>query len=262
MSALLNMNEKRLISWKGKTLNQITSSIQQNKGNIKTSNHNYFLPNPLKLYRREIASPFNNARCSRSSLSIDVFDRPGGSIVNTAATKINGLVNTIDNTLPNNACEKPGTCSVFLSPSEAAKRRCRSSGNITRKFDAQNRPKYYTDTKQYLTSRNLTAQQNEFKYSLTDESYCVTYKPNNVRFAQQGAADSSSLTSRVRYDTITTSAATMSTSYGKATTNALAYGVSETGYTIKDKVGYPLTKYPTFSSTGIQNVCSETGIKG
>ena len=69
-----------IIAWKGRTFNQITSSIKKNPGLTNTkSNHNLFLPNPLKINRREIANTKLVSSCSRrASQKIDEFDRPGG----------------------------------------------------------------------------------------------------------------------------------------------------------------------------------------
>jgi len=77
----------------------------------------------------------------------------------------------------------------------------------------------------------------------------IYYKPNNPQFAQQGGVTASSLIVRKKYNAITNSTAVYYKAYGKSVGNALAYGVSESGYTIKDKIGYPLTKTPVFSKT-------------
>jgi hypothetical protein len=173
MSQFLNTNLialsylKPVVSWKGKTITQITSSIKKNNVNIDYSdNRSFFLPNPLKIHRREIVNPIDMTNCyPRTSLRIDEFDRPNGSINNTSSTNKNGLVNTLDNTLPNNTCEEPGTCTKYFSPSENAKRRCRSSGIIKPKYNPTNNfSSYYTDSKQYLVSRNKTFLQNQYNY--------------------------------------------------------------------------------------------------
>jgi hypothetical protein len=75
----------------------------------------------------------------------------------------------------------------------------------------------------------------------------VYYKPNNSQYAQQGAVSASSLITRLKYNTITNNSYKYQTAYGMAMANALAYGVPEGGYTIKDKIGYPIKKTPTFS---------------
>jgi len=191
MSQFLNTKKNYLsnlnpvVSWKGKTFTQITTTIKNNPGNtvgnpIKTPYYkkgkqlgtvtyqpNLFLPNSLKIYRREIANNIDMTNCyPRTSSSIDEFNRPGGSIVNTSSsTNKNGLVNTLDNILPNNRCEEPGTCSTFLSPSENAKRRCRSSGIISKKNNSTNNyATYYTNSNQYLVSRNKTFLQNQYNF--------------------------------------------------------------------------------------------------
>jgi hypothetical protein len=73
------------------------------------------------------------------------------------------------------------------------------------------------------------------------------YKPSNPKFAQQGGVSSSSLVSRKKYDTITCNTEIYRSAYGLQVANAMAYGVPANGYTVKDKIGYPMTKTPVFS---------------
>lgn len=75
----------------------------------------------------------------------------------------------------------------------------------------------------------------------------VYYKPNNSQYAQQGAVSASSLITRLKYNTITNNSYKYQVAYGMAMANALAYGVPEGGYTIKDKIGYPVKQTPRFS---------------
>jgi hypothetical protein len=186
MSQFLNTDKIYLshlnpvVSWKGKTLTQITSSIKKNPGIFAvstTNNKNLFLPNPLKIHRREISNSFDTTNCyPRTSMSIDELNRPNGSIINTSTENINGLVNTLDDNLPNNTCENPVSCATikskrdnstyaFLSPSDNAKRRCRSSGIIKQDYNPSNNcASYYTNSKQYLVSRNKTFLQNQYNY--------------------------------------------------------------------------------------------------
>jgi hypothetical protein len=448
MSALLNLNPIPLIPWKGRTFNQIHSSIQKN-GKIRTDTPKLFAANPLKIYRREIASTAANGCASNSSLRIDIFNRPNGTINNTIASSMNDLVNTLDNTTPNNKCEDYGNCSVVLSPSANARNRVRSSGMIKRKFnEGRNNDTYYTSSSQYLNSRNRTFAQNQYNYIrqgnstvkpgsslssanvytpnglnhckkyyisqntsfgykwvnkyttsnppsliLDNTTYSVSipsgyytlddlnlvfkqamfanlhylikdpngntteyynanityalniaynnntnmielqsykidaqsfppsnftvptaesgsatwdvpttyslypqfvilnnifqsaigfnaasypssnisdvdvykvstssfspgikplyvklyYKPNNPQFAQQGGVSSSDLITRKKYNSITSSTSAYRTAFGGAVANALAYGVPSNGYTVKDKIGYPMKKTPTFS---------------
>jgi len=182
MSALVSQTELNSIGyaaqnvyipWKGKTFNQITSKRQKNGMDQiyrTTSLVSYFRALPMKIYRREIVTNQDssyNVCNSRSSSSIDLFNMPGSAIVNSSYDEnVNGLVNTIGNKInPNNSCESPGTCLAFLSPSETAKRRVRSAGMIKRQFDiSKNNDTYYTNTNQYLVSRNRTFKQNQYNY--------------------------------------------------------------------------------------------------
>ena len=460
MSALLNLNPIPLIPWKGRTFNQIHSSIQKN-GQISADIPQLFSANPLKIYRREIASTTATTCRSSASLRIDEFNRPNGTINNTIATNVKDLVNTIDNTTPNNKCENYESCSVVLSPAANARNRVRSSGMIKRKFnDGKNDDTYYTSSSQYLTSRNRTFVQNQYNYIRQGDSnakpgsnlssanvyspagtnHCLKYyisadtsfgykwvnrydsssprnvvantttypvaitagyytlddlnrkfkqamfenlhyfikdpngrttefyndniayalniaynnnenvielqsyridaatfpssnyiiptgsnglttwaldssnglypqfviadnifksaigfeagsypsskttssdiykvftssfspgirplyvklyyKPNNPQFAQQGGVNSSDLITRKKYNSITNSSASYRTAFGGAVANALAYGVPSNGYTVKDKLGYPMKKTPTFSKYSAEmKQCSVT----
>jgi hypothetical protein len=73
------------------------------------------------------------------------------------------------------------------------------------------------------------------------------YKPNNSKFAKQGAVSSSDLIARKKYDTITTSASSVRTAYGNSTANALAYGATNETYTLKDRIGFPILLAPKFN---------------
>ena len=86
------------------------------------------------------------------------------------------------------------------------------------------------------------------------------YKPNNPQYGQQGAVSSSARIQRLKYNSITDSANSYQTAYGKNVANALAYGVPANGYTIKDKIGYPLKCTPKFNSNGSITRCVPTTI--
>jgi hypothetical protein len=87
------------------------------------------------------------------------------------------------------------------------------------------------------------------------------YKPSNSKFASQGGVDSSARLTRLKYDTVTNSANTFMSVYGKQTANSLAYGVPGPGYTIKDKIGYPLGCSPVAKANGMLS-CQSTKIGG
>lgn len=168
MSSRLNLTPIRYFSWKGKTFNQIISSIQNNNkliNNIQDSE--LFKPLPLKIYRREIASTTPTTCNPRISSSIDVFNQPNGTTVSFDNNYTgNGLVNVLDIHLTENETERPGSCTTTAICKEVdARRRVRSSGMIKRAFNPEkNNDTYYTSSSQYLTSRNRTFQQNQYNY--------------------------------------------------------------------------------------------------
>ena len=433
MSAIVQMNKIPIVQWKGQTFEQIQSFIRKNERS-GVNEKLKFRANPLKIYRREIVTSDVDVCNARTSTKIDIFNQPNGTIINSTASNKNGLVNLVDNNIPNNSCDTYENCSVILSPAENAKKRVRSSGMMRKKYDAsRDSDNYYTSSKQYLASRNLSFQQNQYNYirsgdasakpgtnlasnnlykpnglntckkfyisqevsfqyiwidgttvtvtvpsgyyylneinqllklamienhhyytkdqvglnpdpyhdvltfllnisydtnneviqlqsfrtdvdthpssdysipgdatwtqppnttpkfpqlvvpsnilqnafgfaaatyptnqtANASENYQIFsssvtpellpnytklyYKPNNPQFAQQGAVSSGDLITRKRYDTITNSAATYRNALGQSVANALAYGVPANGYTIKDKMGYPLKQTPTFS---------------
>lgn len=72
----------------------------------------------------------------------------------------------------------------------------------------------------------------------------VYYKPNNHKFATQGAVSSGDLITRKKFNSINTTANTYRGAYGDSVANSMAYGVPNYGHTIKDKLGYPIPKVP------------------
>jgi hypothetical protein len=286
----MNYEQVPRIAWKGKTFDQITSSIQKNNYSDTTSMEGklLFLPPQLKIYRRELVNSKLNNCNSRISASIDEFNRPNGSIVNSSKTFTtrDGIKNTLDINLTNNLSERPGTCLATTTngtcqdTASNALRRVRSAGMIKKQYNSNGTtPTYFTNTAQRLANRSLGYQQNQFHYLRQGNSnykpgsawaaenkygsnvgliYCpdsstnyipVYYKPNNSTFAQDGGVSSSSRIARLKYDTITNNGKIFTKSYGEATGNALSYGVQTDTYTIKDKLGFPNTCTPKFTKT-------------
>ena len=177
MSARLGFNEEPYIPWKGKTFAQISSIIKNNKWiNENMNANNYFRSQPVKHYRREIASMYDNSNCnSRLSYSIDELDRPNGSIVTQSPSPLvsyKGLVGSVDIQLTNNTTERPGICTnPYICSETNARNRVRSSGMIKRKYNlAKNNDIYYTSSKQHLVSRNKTFEQNQYNYLRSGDS--------------------------------------------------------------------------------------------
>ncbi len=113
---------------------------------------NIFIPPPVKQYRREIDTEDN---CSRATISLADFFRPGATIVNSAT---GAGVHTVDFNLVNDATEKPTaqSCAKSCARADDAKRRLRSAG-----APKQN---YYTSSAQYMQNRNIGNSQNNYQY--------------------------------------------------------------------------------------------------
>ena len=216
MSALLNHNQRAEISWKGRTLNQITSTIQKNGLSSGTiSGDNIFRARPLKIYRREIATNVPTSKCvkSRISSSIDELTRPGGFVL-PSSTVSSGQMNTLEYSAPGNLNETYGCVSVsrgngngsgaktsYNCAEDNARRRCRSSGIIKRVYDqARSEMSYFTNTNQYLVSRSKTFLQNQYRHVRTNDVSVVTnplenketYSPNGVSHCAKAYIDSGS----------------------------------------------------------------------
>jgi|TARA_B100001287_G_C22683144_1_gene531669 hypothetical protein len=152
-----------IISWKGKTFNEISSSYKKNNGDNGADNivhQGIFRANPLKIYRRERGSTTCNERISTR---ISVLNAPGGTTVNSNSTNCVGNKTIVDFNLTENKSERPGNSEVCFSAAEHAKRRCRSNGIIKKNYEVnRNNDQYYTNTNQYLESRQRTFDQNQY----------------------------------------------------------------------------------------------------
>jgi hypothetical protein len=113
-----------------------------------------------------------------------------------------------------------------------------SSGKAYQYFDGNSyqSPAYLTN--QVLVSNMFAGLQRNY--------VPVYYKPNNSQFAQQGGVTSSSYITRLKYDTMTNNGYKFREAYGNNVANAMAYGVSDSVYTLKDKMGYPNICSPKF----------------
>ena len=173
MTTVFHKN-KPVIQWKGKTFNQISSSI---KYNTRSENKNYFSAQPNKIYRAEVCSKEPNCNY-RTSIKIENINRPGG-LSTTNSNK--GLAVTLDihtsnNTslYPNNAigcsnmdkddhpAQTTNTSINNLDPAKIALRRLRSSGMTQNKFNINSTKNYFSDTKQYLNNRNRSFNSNQY----------------------------------------------------------------------------------------------------
>jgi hypothetical protein len=276
MTARLELNPIRYVSWKGKTLNQITSGLRKNTHTLNAGdNINIFKPNPVKLYRKEIASTTIARGNGRVSSSIQDFERPNGYSIVASPINSDGncvaLQNTLDINVPNSKYETGTATQLSPNPNicfshvDNARRRCRSGGAAIKQYDITNRKtNYYTSSTQYLYDRNKTFHQNMFGYQSVFNADCdkptinpkPTVNPSNGRFKTQGGVTASDYIARTRYEEITNAAAKTANAYGAETANALAYGVNATIYTKKDRVGSSINPTPVIDkNTGELRRC-------
>ena len=111
------MMENPIIQWKGATFQELSAGVKFNAAPSVTTT-SIFAPNPLRIYRREIASTAITRCNPRTSIKIDDYDRPGGILANTISTTT-GLANTGDLIYEKNTCEHPSSnnlCAAFMSP--------------------------------------------------------------------------------------------------------------------------------------------------
>jgi hypothetical protein len=297
----LGLQKIRLFSWKGRTLSEISSVLKKNNS-IVTDKTNIMKSLPLKHYRKELRTQSTTSIQGNPRISTSIrsqMETPGSIIVEsqTKHACIDHDNNTLHVLLENTKTSRPcNSCDVLtvnteypskfirsMSQEDNAKRRVRSAGMNRPRYDTSknNRLDNYNSSSQYLHSRNLTFEQNQFHnirienpansvnnvYASNTIQYCgsnssktqyvpVYYKPNNSKFAKQGAVDSSDRLLRLKYDTITDIGGKMRVAYGQPTANALAYGVPINGYTIKDKIGYPNICTPIIKQDGTIQKCS------
>lgn len=91
----------------------------------------------------------------------------------------------------------------------------------------------------------------------------VYYKPNNPQFSQQGGVSSSSLITRIKYDTLRSVGATFNTPNNNiAISNSLAYATPSEGFIKKAGNPYPVKYTPSISKyTGLLRKCGNTVIR-
>jgi hypothetical protein len=254
------------ISWKEKSLYQIISSVKMNTNSTIISPENLHKSPPLKIYRRE-STPHLKTNCSsRLGITIRQLENPNGYVSSVYNLDDSLVINYKDVNKNNqkNICI-PGIDSVQTN----AVKRIRTSGIINKNYNA--------DTNQYLQRRKISFQQSQNNYlesgninskpgTIESHNNIYTngyiYKPNNSQFACQGSVSSSALIERKKYNTITSNAGKSILPFGSAVANAMAYGISDSIFTYKNKLAFP-TKITPISkkNTETMQFCSITSFK-
>lgn len=187
---------------KARTNMQRIATVQKNamttdpSGNFAQIGSNIFLAQPLKLYRKEIAS-VPTSTVTRTSLTIESLEMPGATVpahaspsnldkvVPLEAVVVNlGETSLSDDRPGRDACKSFTTGGVCMDPATNARRRCRTSGHL--------KTNYNSTSYQYLQNRNKTFQQNQFQYVQSGHTSVIpgTSGANNNVYRSQGSASS------------------------------------------------------------------------
>ena len=244
--------QKKVIIWKPNNRQLIVSknSRPYTNGNYNNIDPNDFQsafsrPRPLKHYRKQLFPYFNS---SSKQISLDNVNGPNGSYYTQAEYFFNGC-NQGDNTntITDYILDKPDVCN-----GNKYDNKCKG-GNTNvyyRQGTTVTSKNYYQTTKSYLYNKCKTFEQkskngikidnNSYKTTNCSNDKCnkTIYKPNNVKFANQGSVTSSTRLLRLKNDTINKNGASFRSAFGSQSSNAGKYKNSirnESIYFDKDK---------------------------
>jgi hypothetical protein len=277
LNSLTTTYHQPIIKWKGKTFSQIIASIQRNKHTVLYKSPSELQKAlPKQIYRKEIAtSSISNSNSQKIAIKIDSINQPNGYFITQQTNPQGVLTATIDLNYENNTTQHPNTCSSFLDKKACltvdtnAKKRVRSAGMYHKNYNIlrNNASNYYSSSKEYLHSRSLTFNQNQFNYLRNGDAqykpnsrfitynndysaqgiqHCiflgdhsntnianiphkpVFYKPKNYNFAQQGGVCSSLQIERKKINAMENAALLTSVDFGIQTANSMKYSVNST----------------------------------
>jgi len=259
------------VTWKGPSTGSAvpTWSRPLINNNSNTNTGTSFAARPIKHWRKQLVPAANSGISKNAGVGMPM-DIPGGSVylgarVDCSNCPVNlaELIPTTKNTKFDSYTKDPsGNCVA-----------CNPETNIIKSAVTLLNKNYYSDTKGYLQSRCQTYDQklsttpipgNSYINSTTHEPIppsdsptgsqvyytencskkCTTnnsrvttiYKPNNQQYSQQGAVDSSSRLTRLKYNTITKNGNSFKTAWGQQGANAGRYqGTSDAPYFLKSK---------------------------
>jgi hypothetical protein len=225
MSVLtLSNHGQKYVSWKDTAKN---AAVPVWSKPVPTADGPAFKARPINHYRKRLM-PSSESGTGNSAVGMPV-DRPGGSVI-----------------LGTTACddEKYVLKTTINNDSDCA------TCNPTKSSSTKLEKTYYTDSRAYLRARCQTFDQktkigekngdfykstNCYNLSGCENKQNVVFKPNNKKFATQGAVSSGTRLQRLKVDTITRNASSLS-AYGHAAQNAGRYNGNFTApYFLKSK---------------------------
>jgi hypothetical protein len=202
-----------MTKWKPSSYRRLSTALRKNKNtDVPMTPQQTRLPPPIKLYRKEIATPNVDCTFQRHMVRFDDLNAPNGQLRTTAST-LNGTAiyedpkETLYSRQDPRQCAATDTC---LAIEANARKRVRTSGIV--------KPNYCMNTNQYLQYRQMTYDQNSYHFkhnnvvqpqgdiqsTLTKPYVAITtYKPSNIPFQQQGAVMGSAQTARRTFEAST-----------------------------------------------------------
>lgn len=259
------------VTWKGPSTGSAVPAWSRPliNNNTNTNTGTSFAARPIKHWRKQLVPAANSGISGSSGIGMPM-DRPGGSVYLGATVDCSNCDVNLAELIPTTKNTKFDSFSVAPSGKCVA---CNPETNIIKSAVTLLNKNYYSDTKGYLQSRCQTYDQKLSTTPIPGNSYinptthqpipasdsptgsqvyytencskkCVTdnsrvrtiYKPNNQQYSQQGAVDSSSRLTRLKYNTITKNGNSFKTAWGQQGANAGRYqGTSDAPYFLKSK---------------------------
>jgi len=265
-----NWQFQKYVPWKGVSRNEAVPGNARpitngswilEQGEQQAEDGNAFLPRPIKHWRRQLNPDKVRGGCSGTVIR-EVF-QPGGTVY------LGGKANE-----ENNCCNNEDKIGFKLVSDISINKNldcCKATPVVIKPATTLLSKKYYTTTKAYLKSRCVLYNQKQMinpkpgvdyygedgdllypnnspngpQVFLTQncETNCnennqpvTIYKPNNRKFANQGAVDSSTRLDRLKLDTVNKSGASLRGVFGDSAAQAGAYKANgDTPYFIKSK---------------------------
>ena len=238
---MFGSKEEPYISWKGTGIYSNTSGITSrnirpftNKDPTNSIPQKFGLPRPIKHYRKGYYTSTERhvASSTGGNLIKQLLDTPGGvtfqSYDNTICTTCKGII-VINNWEPINNLSEVPTAETQQPPPGFCCNQEKNSLKRVRSAKTLLKQNYYTTHEKYLLNRCQLFAQNQFNYLNTGNEVAkpgspdslnntytgnvilknklcgkapVNYKPNNYKFAQQGAVSSGDRMLRLNLETI------------------------------------------------------------
>ncbi len=239
---LMNISRERYMSWKG---GKSVNTVGVNPANVKyepdAAAHVSFKPNPIRHYRLQYTSSDTDKGKKSAVRLIDRINSAGAITHSTVESNTcGGIIDFYD----------PASSNIPTGDNDCCSDERKASERVLKKSIVDQT--YFTTMSSYLENRCKLFRQRQFNFAestltapeyrgdcnrpMTEGCSVVIYKPNNPKFAVQGAVESSTRLARLKYDAINVNGASFTTAFGRATCASGQYRPeADTPYTLKSK---------------------------